>query len=152
VDAFSEVAYMTPIFSPWSRSEPSKKPASRSLSPRVLVVEDELIIGEIAAEALTDAGYEVFTAASAEEAEIILKDVSVDALFTDINLGGRDGFELAQAALSLQPLLTVVFTSGRSRIYHGMCESLEIPFLPKPYRLTDLVETIECGLKAVTTQ
>jgi DNA-binding response OmpR family regulator len=111
-----------------------------------------LIIGEIAVEALTDAGYEVFTAASAEEAEIILKDLSVDALFTDINLGGRDGFELAQAALSLQPLLTVVFSSGRSRIYHGMCESAGIPFLPKPYRVTELVETIECALKATTTQ
>jgi len=61
-------------------------------------VEDELIIGEIAAEALADAGYEVLTAASAEEAEIILRDVSVDVLFTDINLGGQDGFELAQAA------------------------------------------------------
>ena len=56
-----------------------------------------MIIGEIATEVLRSAGYEVFTAASAEEAEIILRDVSVDVLFTDINLGGRDGFELTQA-------------------------------------------------------
>ena len=118
----------------------------------VLIVEDELIIGEIAAEALADVGYEVFTAASAEEAEIILRDVSVDVLFTDINLGGRDGFELAQAALSLQPLLSVVFTSGRSRICHGMCASVGLPFLAKPYRLTELVEAVERALKATTTQ
>jgi hypothetical protein len=91
---------MTPILSLRTRPEPKKKPALKSLRQRVLVVEDELIIGEIAAEALADAGYEVLTAASAEEAEIILRDVSVDVLFTDINLGGQDGFELAQAALS----------------------------------------------------
>ena len=103
---------MTPILSPWDRSESKKRSAPKSVRQRILVVEDELIIGEIAAEALTDAGYEVFTAASAEEAEILLRDVSVDVLFTDINLGGQDGFELAQAALSLQPLLSVVFTSG----------------------------------------
>ena len=96
---------MTPILSPWTRSEPKKNPAPKSLRERVLVVEDELIIGEIATEVLTNAGYEVFTAASAEEAEIILRDVSVDVLFTDIDLGGRDGFELAQTALSLQPLV-----------------------------------------------
>ncbi|MGF9757538.1 response regulator [Microvirga sp. 0TCS3.31] len=143
---------MRPILSPLTRPDQAKKSAPKSLRQRVLVVEDELIIGEIAAEALTDAGYEAFTAASAEEAEIILRDVSVDVLFTDINLGGQNGFELAQAALSRQPLLSIVFTSGRSRICHGMCASVGVPFLAKPYRLAELVETIKRALKAVTTQ
>ena len=96
---------MAPMLSPWTRPKPAKKPAPKSLRQRVLVVEDELIIGELAAEALIEAGYEVFTAASAEEAEVILRDESVDILFTDIDLGGRDGFDLAQVALSLQPLI-----------------------------------------------
>ena len=143
---------MTPILSPWARLKPAKKPASKCLRQRVLVVEDELIIGEIAAEVLADAGYEVFTAASAEEAEIILRDVSVDVLFTDINLGGQDGFELAQAALSRQPLFSIVFTSGRSRICHGLCESAGVPYLSKPYGLTELVETFERALKAAAAQ
>lgn len=143
---------MTPILSPRTRPKLAKNPAPKSLRQRVLVVEDELIIGEIAAEGLTDAGYEVLTAASAEEAEILLRDVSVDVLFTDIDLGGQDGFELAQAALSLQPLLSVVFTSGRSRICHSLCESVGVPFLAKPYRLTELVATVEHALKATTTQ
>ena len=143
---------MTPILSPWARPESKKRSGPKSLRQRVLVVEDELIIGEIAAEALMDAGYEVFSAASAEEAEILLRDVSVDVLFTDINLGGQDGFDLAQAALSLQPLLSVVFTSGRSRICHGLCESVGVPFLAKPYRLTELLETVERAVKATSTQ
>jgi DNA-binding NtrC family response regulator len=143
---------MTPILSPWTCPESAKTPAPKTLRQRVLVVEDELIIGEIAAEALADAGYEVFTAASAEEAEILLRDVSVDVLFTDIDLGGQDGFGLAQAALFLQPLLSVIFTSGRSRICHGLCESAGVPFLAKPYRLTDLVETVEHALKGAATQ
>ena len=82
----------------------------------------------------------------------MLRNVSVDALFTDIDLGGRDGFELAQTALSLQPLLAVVFISGRPRLRHGMCQSVGVPFLAKPYRLAVLVETIEQALKANTTQ
>jgi len=143
---------MTPILSPWARPEPAKTSTPKSLRQRVLVVEDELIIGEIAAEVLIDAGYEVLTAASAEEAEVILMDTSVDVLFTDINLGGRDGFALAQAALSLQPLVSVIFTSGRSRICHGLCASVGAPFLAKPYRLTELVEKVERALKGTTTQ
>jgi DNA-binding response OmpR family regulator len=143
---------MTPILSLWTRPAPAKKPAPKCLRQRVLVVEDELLLGEMAAEALRDAGYEVLTAASAEEAEVMLRNVSVDALFTDIDLGGRDGFELAQTALSLQPLLLVVFTSGRSWICHGMCQSAGVPFLAKPYRLADMVETVERALTATTPQ
>ena len=59
---------------------------------------------------------------------------------------------LAQAALSLQPLLSVVFTSGRSRICHGLCASVGVPFLAKPYRLTELLELVERALKATSTQ
>ncbi len=91
-------------------------------------------------------------AASAEEAEVVLRDMSLDLLFTDIDLGGRDGFELAQTALSLQPLLSVVFTSGRSWICHGRCQSAGVPFLAKPYRLADMVETVERALTATTPQ
>jgi DNA-binding response OmpR family regulator len=138
---------MTPILSPWSRPAPAKARLQKSLRQRVLVVEDELIIGEIAAEALTEAGFEVFTAASAEEAGVILADVSVDVLFTDINLGGRDGFDLAASALALQPLLSVIFTSGRPRACHGMCASAGVPFLPKPYRLSEMIEMIERVVK-----
>lgn len=134
---------MTPILSPWRRPASAKARLPKNLRQRVLVVEDELIIGEIAAEALTEAGFEVFTAASAEEAELMLAYVSVDVLFTDINLGGRDGFNLAASALTLQPLLSVVFTSGRPRACHGMCASAGVPFLLKPYRLPGMVMTIE---------
>jgi DNA-binding response OmpR family regulator len=143
---------MAQIQSLLNRPATAEKAAPKSLRQRVLVVEDELIIGEIATEALTDAGFEVFTASSAEEAEVILADVSIDVLFTDVDLGGRDGFDLAQSALFLQPLLSVVFTSGRSRTCHGMCSSVGVPFLAKPYRLPELVEMIESVLGRDRTQ
>lgn len=143
---------MAQIQSLLNRPASAEKVASKSLRQRVLVVEDELIIGEIAAEALTDAEFEVFTASSAEEAEVILAEVSIDVLFTDVDLGGRDGFDLAQSALFLQPLLSVVFTSGRSRTCDGMCSSVGVPFLAKPYRLPELVGMIERVLDRDPTQ
>ncbi|WP_134500168.1 response regulator, partial [Microvirga pakistanensis] len=58
---------------------------------RVLVVEDDLLVGAVAAEALEEAGLTVLSAASAEEASIILTEEIIDVLFSDIDLGGRDG-------------------------------------------------------------
>jgi len=143
---------MTSILPLWSRPVAAEQPSPKSLRQRVLVVEDDLIIGELAAEVLMEAGLEVFTAASAEEAEVLLTDMSIDVLFTDVDLGGRDGFDLAVTALSLQPLLSVVFTSGRSRTCHGMCASAGVPFLAKPYRPLELVEMMERALQGTLLQ
>jgi CheY-like chemotaxis protein len=106
------------------------------------VVEDDLMVGAVAAEALRDAGFVVLTAASAEEAEIILGQEMIDVLFTDIDLGGRDGCDLAQRALKAQPDLPVVLASGRSRRCHGDRIPAGARFLAKPYRLPQMISEV----------
>jgi DNA-binding response OmpR family regulator len=118
----------------------------------VLVVEDELVIGEIAAEALEEAGFAVLTAASAEEAEVILSRERVDVLFTDIDLGGRDGCILADRALCTWPGLTVVFASGRSRRFHAERIPAGAPFLAKPYRLADMIDAVDRAARRTSFQ
>jgi CheY-like chemotaxis protein len=133
---------MTPISSLWSRRSWLECEAPIAGRTRVLVVEDELIVCAIVAEALDEAGFEVLTATSAEEAEVILSQEVVDVLFTDIDLGGRDGCELASRARAMQPGLSIVFASGRSR----RCLRDRLParasFLAKPYRLLDLIREV----------
>jgi CheY-like chemotaxis protein len=133
---------MTPILSLWSRRSQPEHQLPDIVRKRILVVEDDLIVGALAAEALEDAGFAVLTAASAEEAEVILGQEAVDVLFTDIDLGGRDGFDLADRALEVQPWLSVVFASGRSRRCHGDRIPDGAPFLAKPYRLSDMIGEI----------
>ncbi len=130
---------MTPILSLWGRISQPEHQLPDIVRKRILVVEDELLVGALAAEALEDAGFAVLTAASAEEAEVILGQEPVDVLFTDIDLGGRDGCDLANRALEVQPWLSVVFASGRSRRCHGGRVPAEAPFLAKPYRLSDMI-------------
>ena len=134
---------MIPISSLWSRPSQAERPLSEPGRWRILVVEDELILGAIAAEALEDAGFAVLTAASAEEAEVILSHEAVDVLFTDIDLGGRDGFDLGAKALERQPSLRIVFTSGRSRRCHESRLPARAAFLAKPYRLSGLIDEID---------
>ncbi|HLM42080.1 MAG TPA: response regulator [Microvirga sp.] len=134
---------MIPILSLLSRPSGDGRQFPEPGRWRVLVVEDELILGAVAAEALEEAGFAVLTAASAEEAEVILSHEAVDVLFTDIDLGGRDGCDLAARALDMQPGLCVVFTSGRSRRYHESRLPAGAPFLAKPYRLSQLIDEID---------
>ena len=101
----------------------------------VLLVEDEALISMMVSDALSEVGFEVHEAASADEALRYLGEGgAVDVLFTDINLaGGMSGAELAQRARALKPGLPVVYASGR---YRGEDMPGRVPdsvFVQKPY-------------------
>jgi CheY-like chemotaxis protein len=101
----------------------------------VLLVEDEALISMMVSDALSEVGFEVHEAASADEALRYLGGGgAVDVLFTDINLaGGMSGAELAQRARALKPGLPVVYASGR---YGGDDLPGRVPdsvFVQKPY-------------------
>jgi CheY-like chemotaxis protein len=142
---------MIPISSLWSRvPQPDCRLAEASRT-RVLVVEDDLLVGAVAAEALEEAGFTILSATSAEEANIILAEEAVDVLFTDIDLGGLDGCELAHQALKAQPGLAVVLTSGRSRRCHADRLPRGAAFLAKPYRLPHLVDEVLRAVEAMSS-
>ena len=106
---------------------------------RVLLVEDEPLISDIAAEALQEQGFEVETAANAGDAlRRLAAESPFDILFTDIDLpGGMDGTALARCARRLRSDLPVILTSGRYRLDASEAVTGAM-FLPKPYDLNTL--------------
>lgn len=71
---------------------------------RVLVVEDDLLVRELAVEALREEGYEVIHAANGEQALAWCKGQIVDVLITDIRLpGGVDGRQIAESCREHDP-------------------------------------------------
>ncbi|MET0337264.1 MAG: response regulator [Caulobacter sp.] len=99
----------------------------------ILIVEDDVLVRMVAAAALEDAGYRVIEADCAAEAlQVLAGDEAVSILFTDINMPGMDGLELARLASAQRPGLMVVLTSG-----YEQPRPDELPehgqFLPKPY-------------------
>jgi CheY-like chemotaxis protein len=100
--------------------------------PTVLVVEDEVIIRDMVAEELEDAGFTVVVAANADHAISILENrFDIHLVFTDIDMpGSMDGLKLAAAVRDRWPPVHIIITTGKSR-------PLEIPanalFIPKPY-------------------
>jgi len=101
----------------------------------VLVVEDEALLNWDVSAVLREDGFEALQAYSAEEALKILSGRnSVRVLFTDINLPGKDGIELAAEVSARWPQIEVLMTSGR----HLGLETHPLVgvygrFVPKPY-------------------
>jgi CheY-like chemotaxis protein len=106
----------------------------------VLVVEDEVEIKNLIAEALSDGGFDVHAETNAEAALRYLESGSeVDVLFTDINLeGSMDGSMLAREVRARRPELPIVYCSGRyspSALAAPVSRSI---FVRKPYSLEDV--------------
>ena len=111
---------------------------------RVLLVEDEFLLCNMIAEALSDHGFEVYAVANAKDALRHLTCGSpCDVLLTDINLRGNiDGTSLARLARELRPNLPVAYASGSySRLEELDAVSGSI-FVAKPYDPDRLCEMI----------
>jgi CheY-like chemotaxis protein len=113
------------------------------LGGAVLIVEDEILIGEALKQVLEDAGFVVVMAMDPIEAMAQLEqNRSRDfiGLVTDINLGGpRTGWEIASLARQMNPALAVVYMSGDSAAdwrAHGVPQST---VLQKPFTTSQIV-------------
>jgi PAS domain S-box-containing protein len=100
---------------------------------RVLVVEDDLEVGNMATRLLRKLGHEVRHATTADSGLEELRQGGVDLLFTDVMLAeGGNGIDLALAAMQRWPTLPILLTSG----YEAAPERLaatKLPLLRKPY-------------------
>lgn len=112
----------------------------------VLLVEDEAPVRAFASRALRLRGYTVLEAACAEEALETLSDetLEIDLFVTDVIMPGMDGPTWVRKALKERPATKVVFVSGYAEdAMEG--GSIGVPgsvFLPKPFSLTDLTDTV----------
>jgi CheY-like chemotaxis protein len=114
----------------------------------VLVVEDEVLVRDMIAEELRDAGFDVLEAGDGEVASgFLTASEAVDVLFTDIRLPGQlDGWAIARLARRLRSNLPVIYATG-----YTVDRSAEVPgaiFLNKPYQPSQIVETIERLLRS----
>lgn len=115
--------------------------ASPAAPVTVLVVEDDFLVRLCAADALSDAGFNVLQAASGPDAMRILEDGPVDVVFTDINMPGAfDGAGLALRVKRRWPKTVLVVTSGRGCPEEDLGDTR---FLPKPYMPDNLPQLIE---------
>src|SRR6476659_1847009 len=83
-----------------------------SLMKRVLVVDDDPVIGESFDRVLTPRGYAVIHAANGEQALERLAAEDYDLVYTDIKMPGVSGIEVARRVRASRPWLPVVIVTG----------------------------------------
>lgn len=102
---------------------------------RVLVVEDEPVIARrlvrLLGEILEPPGRVIDAARSFEEAQACLQQSRYDVLCLDLNLHGRNGFELLASAVA-GPHQTIVISANTDRALEAF-EYGVIDFVPKPF-------------------
>ena len=111
---------------------------------KVLVVEDEPLLRDLAVEMLADTGRASFQAGSAAEAMAILTDHAPEIciLFTDVNMAGAvDGLALAKAVGVSWPWISILITSGRAAPPRDEMPS-RARFIPKPWRQDRLLDLV----------
>lgn len=116
----------------------------------ILIVEDDMLICELAGMMMQDCGYCIHSASDVDEAlELLRSPRKIDALFTDIYLkmAVYGGCELAQQAILLRPSLRVLYTTGNA--ITDKLKSLFVDgalFLRKPYTVNQLQQSMAQAL------
>ena len=113
----------------------------------VLVVEDETIIRSSVVEYLEEEGFAVLEAASGLEALAIVREGAqeIDLVVSDVVMPEMDGPTLLREVRKHQPDLKVIFVSGYAEdaFKRNLPDGEEFNFLPKPFSLRQLVETVK---------
>jgi CheY-like chemotaxis protein len=113
---------------------------------RVLIVEDDTFVAELAADMLGELGFETTVTHSAKEAlERLAGGVKPKLVFTDVVMpGGITGIELARKLRERFPELPILLTTGYSE---QVSATQGFPVLQKPYELNALAAAVSDLLK-----
>jgi CheY-like chemotaxis protein len=114
-------------------------------SETVLLVTDERGLRTAVREFLRSTGYSVLAAANSIEALRLCGNYQgrIDVLLTDYIMPGLSGPELATLALKRQPKLRIICMSGYTSLIPQATDAYKtITFLPKPFSLSTLAQTV----------
>jgi CheY-like chemotaxis protein len=121
-----------------------------SLGATILVVDDERVARRLLYRVLSEQGYRVFEAASAEEAMGVLELAHryVHLIMLDVVMPGVDGVQLGRRILDRWPPLRLLYMSAHPAevlVQHGLTDP-QVHFLPKPFTHDELTSKLEVAI------
>ncbi len=116
----------------------------------ILVVDDQESIRHFVSHALTDSGYEVWSAESGEQALARLAETPPDLVLLDLKLNNLDGIEVLKRAKELHRELPVIMMTAHGDVETAV-EAMKagaFDFVTKPVHLDQLQVLVERGLES----
>ena len=139
------VAMLLPVREAFSTIEvlAVQPPATRATA-HVLLVEDDVEVGDLIAAMIDELGHMVSRAANADEALAITRsDPTLGLVITDVMMpGGKSGVDLAVILASERPELPILLSSGYTGQELVRAEETPWPLLHKPYALDALAQAM----------
>ena len=112
---------------------------------RIMVVDDENIVGKMLRAVLEQDGYTIELFLSAAPALTRLKEERFDVVITDLKMKGLDGLEILQTVKKEYPDTKVIMITAYASL-DATVDALRgkvDDFFPKPVRIKDLKASIE---------
>jgi two-component system, OmpR family, response regulator len=119
-----------------------------TLSPHILVVDDDRTIREMLVEYLTENELRVSVAANGQQMSAILADQAIDLVVLDLRLAGEDGMAIARTLRDTSAIPIVMLTGVRDEADRVM--GLELgadDYLTKPFSPRELLARIRTILR-----
>ncbi len=116
---------------------------------KIMVIDDEKIVGDMAKLALEQEGYYVETFLNGEPALERLKSERFDVVVTDLKMRGIDGMEVLRTVKRLYPETKVIMITAFANL-DAAIEALRgdvHDFFPKPVKIKELKASIRRALQ-----
>jgi DNA-binding NtrC family response regulator len=116
---------------------------------KIMVIDDEKIVGDMAKLSLEQEGYFVETFLNAEPALKRLQEERFDVVVTDYKMKGIDGMEVLKTVKDLYPSTQVIMITAFANL-DAAIEALRRDvhdFFPKPVKIKELKASIKRALE-----
>jgi DNA-binding NtrC family response regulator len=119
------------------------------LPATIFVVDDELMLLELAATILQPLGFDVRTFSDPKKALAEYPAARPAVVVTDYAMGEMNGLDLMRECRLLNPRQKMILVSGTvDESIFANTQTRPDCFLPKPYQVQELVETVQALVKA----
>jgi DNA-binding response OmpR family regulator len=119
------------------------------MAPRLLVVEDDVVLGEGLESSLAAEGYEVRWARTANEALEVAALGPVELVLLDLGLPDLDGVEVCRQLRARLPQTTIVILTARTQeidVVVGLDAGAD-DYLAKPFRRAELLARVRAHVR-----
>jgi DNA-binding response OmpR family regulator len=119
---------------------------------RILIAEDDPLIGAFLEKGLRANGYSTFLADNGERAQSLSLTDEFDLLILDMGLPQREGFHVLQELRSRGKTIPVLVLTGRSERDVVMClEAGADDYMRKPFQFEELLARVQTRLRTTGT-